>query len=83
MPCTDLFDLQPESYRESVLPGAVTRRLIIEAGVSENWWRYTGNGGRIIGLDRFGESAPAEILFEHFGFSIANVIKVAKELLFD
>jgi len=83
MPCTDLFDSQSATYRESVLPGAVTRRVIIEAGVTENWWRYAGIDGRVIGLDRFGESAPAEILFEHFGFSIANVVKVAIELLSD
>jgi transketolase len=64
-----------------VLPPAVTRRIVIEAGVTENWWRYAGMHGRIIGLDRFGESAPAEELFKHFGFSVDNVIRIANEIL--
>ena len=81
MPCTDLFDKQSDDYRESVLPAAVTRRIVIEAGITETWWRYAGTSGRIIGLDRFGESAPAEELFEHFGFSVDNVVSVAGELL--
>ncbi len=81
MPCTDLFDAQNESYREQVLPGAVTARVVIEAGITETWWRYAGAGGRVIGLDRFGESAPADKLFEHFGFSTDNVVAVAKEVI--
>lgn len=81
MPCTDLFDAQDESYREQVLPGAVTARVVIEAGITETWWRYAGAGGRVIGLDRFGESAPADKLFEHFGFSTDNVVAVAKEVI--
>jgi transketolase len=81
MPCTDLFDSQDAAYREQVLPHAVTARVVIEAGVTETWWRYAGDSGRIIGLNRFGESAPAEELFEHFGFSTDNVVAVAKEVL--
>ena len=81
MPCTDLFDAQDEDYREQVLPADVTARVVIEAGVTEGWWRYAGNNGRVIGLDRFGESAPANELFEHFGFSTSNVVAIAKELL--
>lgn len=81
MPCTSLFDAQDADYREQVLPAAVTARVVIEAGVSDGWWRYAGAAGRVVGLDRFGESAPADQLFEHFGFSTANVIKVAKQLL--
>lgn len=81
IPCTDLFDAQDESYREQVLPGAITARVVIEAGITETWWRYAGAGGRIIGLDRFGESAPADQLFEHFGFSTDNVVAVAKEII--
>lgn len=81
MPCTDLFDAQDEAYREQVLPGAVTARVVIEAGITETWWRYAGAGGRVIGLDRFGESAPADKLFEHFGFSTDNVVAVAKEVI--
>jgi transketolase len=81
MPCTDLFDAQDEDYREQVLPADVSARVVIEAGVTEGWWRYAGNNGRVIGLDRFGESAPANELFEHFGFSTSNVVAIAKELL--
>jgi transketolase len=81
MPCTDVFDDQDAAYREQVLPPAVTARVVIEAGITETWWRYAGCAGRIIGMDRFGESAPADELFEHFGFSVGNVIAVAKEML--
>ena len=81
MPCTDLFDAQDAAYREQVLPQAISARVVIEAGITETWWRYAGNAGRVIGLDRFGESAPAEELFEHFGFSSGNVVAVAKEVL--
>ncbi len=81
MPCTDLFDAQDADYREQVLPVAVTARVAIEAGVTEGWWRYVGPQGRVVGLDRFGESAPAGELFEHFGFSTDNVVAVAKETL--
>ena len=81
MPCTDLFDAQQESYREQVLPAAVAARVVIEAGVTEAWWRYAGSQGRVIGLDCFGQSAPANKLFEHFGFSTDNVVAIAKEIL--
>lgn len=81
MPCTDVFDAQDAGYRESVLPAAVTARVVIEAGVTETWWRFAGPGGRVIGLDRFGESAPADELFEYFGFSTSNVVAVAKDVL--
>ncbi len=81
VPCTDLFEAQPDGYRQLVLPREVTARVVIEAGVSNCWWRYAGPQGRVIGLDRFGESAPAEQLFEHFGFSVANVMRVAQEVM--
>ncbi len=81
MPCTDLFDAQDESYRESVLPPDVSARVAIEAGVTAGWWRYVGERGRVVGIDRFGASAPANVLFEHFGFSTGNVVAVAKEAL--
>jgi len=81
MPSTDVFDAQDAAYRESVLPAAVTARVVVEAGVTASWWRYAGASGRVIGLDRFGESAPAGELFEHFGFTTDNVVAVAKELL--
>ncbi|HSG98314.1 MAG TPA: transketolase [Woeseiaceae bacterium] len=81
MPSTDVFEAQETDYRESVLPAAVTARVAIEAGSTQGWWRYAGSQGRVIGLDRFGESAPAGELFEHFGFTADNVVGVAKGLL--
>jgi len=81
LPCTDLFDAQDAAYREQVLPAAVTARVVIEAGVTETWWRYAGSQGRVIGLDRFGESAPAGELFEHFGFTTDNVVAIARQML--
>ncbi len=81
MPSTDVFDAQDEAYREAVLPANVSVRVAVEAGVTDGWWRYVGPQGRVIGLDRFGESAPAGELFEHFGFTADNVVAVAKELL--
>jgi transketolase len=81
MPCTDLFETQSAEYKEQVLPSAVSRRVAIEAGVCACWRQYVGDRGRIIGLDRFGASAPAGELFEHFGFSVDNVLKTARESL--
>jgi transketolase len=81
MPSTDVFDAQDETYREQVLPAAVTARVVVEAGVTDTWWRYAGSCGRVIGLDRFGESAPADELFELFGFTADNVAAVAREVL--
>ena len=81
LPSTDVFDAQDADYRESVLPAAVTARVAVEAGVTGGWWRYVGPQGRVIGLDRFGESAPAGELFEHFGFTTDNVVAAVKELL--
>jgi len=81
MPSTDVFDMQDGDYRESVLPSAVTARVAIEAGVTETWWRHVGTAGQVVGMDRFGESAPAEELFEHFGFSTSNIVAVAKDVL--
>ena len=81
MPCTDVFDAQDRDYREQVLPPAITRRVAIEAGASGLWWRYVGERGAVIGLDRFGESAPAAEVFEKFGFTAANVKKIVTELV--
>jgi transketolase len=83
MPCTSLFDAQSDEYKQQVLPANVSRRVAIEAGVSDGWWRFVGQHGRIVGLDRFGASAPADDLFEHFGFSVDNVLTVARDLLAD
>ncbi|MDD9197360.1 transketolase [Aliivibrio sp. S3MY1] len=81
MPATDAFDKQDEAYRESVLPSAVTKRVAIEAGIADFWFKYVGLNGKIIGMTTFGESAPAEQLFEMFGFTTENAVKTAKELL--
>ncbi|MGL0951006.1 transketolase [Vibrio vulnificus] len=81
MPATDAFDKQDAAYRESVLPSDVTARIAIEAGIADFWYKYVGFDGRIIGMTTFGESAPADQLFEMFGFTVENVVNTAKELL--
>ncbi|KPD03541.1 transketolase [Moellerella wisconsensis] len=81
MPSTDAFDKQDAAYRESVLPSAVSARVAIEAGIADYWFKYTGLNGAIIGMHSFGESAPAELLFKEFGFSVENVVTQAKSLL--
>lgn len=73
MPSTSVFDLQDESYRDGVLGGA-KKMVAIEAGVSDSWYKYVGKDGVIIGIDTFGESAPAAKLFDHFGFSVDKII---------
>ncbi|OOF45533.1 hypothetical protein BKK51_06290 [Rodentibacter trehalosifermentans] len=81
MPSTNRFDKQDEAYRESVLPSSVTKRVAIEAGISDFWYKYVGFGGRIVGMNSFGESAPADQLFKLFGFTVDNVVATAKEIL--
>jgi transketolase len=81
MPSTNLFDAQDAAYRESVLPAAVTKRVAVEAGVTDLWWKYVGTNGKIVGLDRFGESAPAGLLFKEFGFTVENVVKNVEAVL--
>ena len=68
------------AYREAVLPNACRKRVAIEAGVTDFWRKYVGLDGAVIGIDRFGASAPAEQLFPHFGFTVENVVQVAKKL---
>ncbi len=81
MPSTSTFDLQEAAYKESVLPLAVTARIAIEAAAADYWYKYVGIDGRIIGMTTFGESAPGGKLFEHFGFTVENVVNTAKDLL--
>ena len=81
MPSTNVFDKQDEAYRESVLPRAVTKRVAIEAQLSDFWYKYVGFEGRIVGMNSFGESAPAGELFKLFGFTVENVVAKAKEIL--
>lgn len=83
MPATDVFDQQSAEYRQSVLPLEVGARIAIEAGIADYWYKYAGLDGRIIGMESFGESAPANLLFEQFGFTVENVLAVADELLAD
>jgi transketolase len=80
MPCTNRFDAQDEAYRNSVLPQGVVR-VAIEAGVTDGWYKYVGLDGAVIGIDRFGESAPAGVLFKTFGFTVENVVAVVMGLL--
>ena len=80
MPSTDVFDRQDAAYRESVLPRGVRRRVAIEAGVSDFWRKYVGLDGDVIGIDRFGASAPADVLFPHFGFTVEKVVEAVRGL---
>ena len=80
MPSTSHFDAQDVAYKESVLPSSVTKRIAIEAGISDYWYKYVGLHGAVIGMTTFGESAPAGELFKHFGFTVENVIKTVNEL---
>ena len=81
MPCTDLFEAQPEAYRRSVLPPEVEARVVVEAGIGDCWWRYAGPTGRVVSMHEFGESAPAGELFRHFGFTVEHVLSAAKDML--
>ncbi|MGL9769452.1 MAG: transketolase [Sodalis sp. (in: enterobacteria)] len=81
LPSTDIFDAQDDTYRESVLPKAVTARVAIEAGIADYWYKYVGLDGQIVGMTSFGESAPAEKLFKVFGFTKENVLNKARSLL--
>ncbi|NDL00630.1 transketolase [Photorhabdus bodei] len=81
MPSTDAFDKQDAAYREAVLPAAVFARVAIEAGIADYWFKYVGMNGAIVGMNTFGESAPADQLFKTFGFTVENVVAKAKALL--
>ena len=81
MPSTEVFDAQDDAYRESVLPRAVKRRLAVEAGARQTWWRYVGSDGRVVGIDRFGASGKGAEVLAHFGFTAANIVQQLRELL--
>jgi transketolase len=83
MPSWDLFEAQPRSYRDDVLPPSVSARLAVELGVSQGWQRYTGARGDMIGVERFGASAPAETLLRELGFTVDNVVARARKLMAD
>ena len=80
MPSTTVFDPQDPSYRDAVLPRGVPR-VAIEAGVTDCWRKYVGLDGAVVGIDRFGESAPAGELFKHFGFTPERVVEAAKSVI--
>ena len=81
MPSVDAFDAQDAAYREAVLPAGVTARVAVEAAVTDGWYKYVGLNGKVVGINRFGESAPAGELFKEFGFTVDNVVKAVEEVL--
>src|SRR5207237_470780 len=80
MPCTSVFDRQERDYRERVLPHGVPR-VAAEAGVTDYWRKYVGLDGAVVGIDSFGESAPAGALFKHFGFTVEHVAAAARQVI--
>jgi len=83
MPCTELFDAQEAGYRETVLPSDVLARVAVEAGHRDFWQKYVGLDGRVVGMDSFGESAPAGALFQHFGLTADNVVAAIEDVILD
>ncbi len=81
MPSADVFELQDDVYKQSVLPNNVRARIAVEAGVTDFWRKYVGLDGDVVGIDQFGASAPGKVLMEHFGFSAENIVKRARALL--
>ena len=81
LPSTDVFDAQDAAYRESVLPAGVKARVAVEAGVTDYWLKYVGLEGKVIGIDTFGESAPAPEVYKHFGITTENVVAAVESLL--
>ncbi|MCA1766854.1 MAG: transketolase, partial [Idiomarina sp.] len=81
MPSTNVFDIQDTDYKESVLPSTVTRRVAVEAGITDFWYKYVGLNGEVVGMTTFGESAPAGDLYKHFGITTENTVAAAKRLL--
>lgn len=80
MPSTNIFDAQDADYKESVLPANVTKRVAIEAAHTDFWYKYVGFSGKVVGMTTFGESAPGNALFEHFGFTVENVVNTVNSL---
>jgi transketolase len=81
MPCWELFEDQPEDYKNSVLPADVSTRVAIEAGATQGWHKYVGSAGKVIGLDHFGASAPIHDLFTHFDITAEAVVTAVKKLI--
>jgi transketolase len=83
MPSWELFEAQSQEYRDAVLPPSIGARLAVEAGVTQGWHRYVGNRGDVIGVDRFGASAPGAVVMREYGFTVENVINRARDLAFE
>ncbi len=81
MPSFELFEAQPESYRHEVLPPAVKKRIAIEAGATLGWYKYVGSEGKVIGIDRFGASAPGKVVLENLGISVSRLLEEARKML--
>ncbi|NNF17925.1 MAG: hypothetical protein HKN70_14365 [Gammaproteobacteria bacterium] len=81
MPSTTVFDRQDQSYQDSVLPPTLTRRIAIEAGITEFWWRYVGSQGKVLGVDQFGESAPAPQIYAHLNLTVDNIVGHVNDIL--
>ena len=81
MPSWELFDAQPQNYQDQVLLPSIRARLAVEAGVSQGWYRYVGDHGDVLGLERFGASAPGDVVMREYGFTVENVCKRALTLL--
>ena len=81
MPCVDVFLQQDAAYRESVLPAAVRARVAVEAGMKDYWYKFVGLDGAVVGMESFGESAPAGDLFQHFGFTVENVVSTVESVI--
>ncbi|HEL9645548.1 transketolase [Streptococcus suis] len=80
VPSTELFDAQDAAYKEEILPSAVRRRLAIEMGATQSWYKYVGLDGKVLGIDTFGASAPAQTVIDNYGFTVENVVKLVGEL---
>ncbi|WP_155962035.1 transketolase [Streptococcus ruminantium] len=80
VPSTELFDAQDAAYKEDILPNAIRRRLAIEMGATQSWYKYVGLDGKVLGIDIFGASAPAQTVINHYGFTVENVVKLVGEL---
>lgn len=81
MPCCEVFDRQDAAYKEAVLPCSCRARVAVEAGCTQGWYKYVGLDGKVLGLDHYGESAPAGLLFKKFGFTVDNLVNIAKSVL--
>lgn len=80
VPSTELFDAQDAAYKEEIIPNAIRRRLAIEMGATQGWYKYVGLDGKVLGIDTFGASAPAQTVIDNYGFTVENVVKLVNEL---